>query len=785
MKKFVLFVACLFGVLASFSQEDEFEKMPYIKGDLLIMVDHNENIQTVVEAHRNVNGIFTELSLVKAVSEPANIWLLHFNHHNISHVRMVEEMYSDAHVVIAQNNHLVEERATVPNDPQYGSQWFHDDGPTDNDIDSELAWDITTGGTTANGDEIVVCVIEGGGAAWAHADLVANHWTNAIEAAGSNGVDDDGNGYIDDIDGWNSGTNNDNIASGSHGTGVSGMIGAVGNNGSQVVGANWNVGIMQVDMAGSLSESNVIAAYTYPLVMRQLYTSSGGTAGAFVVATNASWGIDGGDPASAPLWCAFYDTLGYYGILNMGATTNNNWNVDAVGDLPTACGSDYMISVTASNDNDERTFSGYGQTTIDLAAPGESVLITYNTSGTQSVSGTSFASPLTAGVAALLYSLPCSNLADMAMNNPQQAADIVRLALLDGTDPVAGLANDCVTGGRLNAFNSCSIILDDCASYDPACNGNFTATVTPATGCGSTCDGQIDVVASGGSGSYTYDIGSGPQPGSTFTGLCAGSYVVIVNDGANCNATVLSTVTQPDILTGSETTTHVSCNGDTDGSITLSASGGTAPYQYSVDGGTTFVGSGNFNNLAPGVYNTMIEDANGCQYTGTVGINEPAPLTTSSFTVDEINGADGAINLSVSGGTPPYTYSWTGPNSFTSAVEDPSGLEAGTYNVTVTDANGCTVSSGNIEVGSQLGLYDSEIHVAIYPNPADDEVVITLSENNATTMTLIDNSGRIVQTQKLTAKTTTIDISSLAAGMYTIKLTADDGRISLTKIVIE
>ena len=109
-------------------------------------------------------------------------------------------------------------------------------------------------------------------------------------------------------------------------------------------------------------------------------TASFGT----LLMVNGEWGIDNGDPASAPLWCAFYDTLGFYGILNCGATANNNVNIDVVGDLPTACGSDYMISVTATNSADLRTFSGYGQTTIDIGAPGASVVTTANGGGSAS-----------------------------------------------------------------------------------------------------------------------------------------------------------------------------------------------------------------------------------------------------------------------------------------------------------------------------------------------------------------------------------------------------------------
>ncbi len=700
MKNLVLILSAVFISGLSFSQ-DEMETMPYIQGEILIMIDDPANLNGVIQQFQYVQGANTELSVKQEVSKPGHIWLLGFNHMMITHVNMLEALKTNIHVVIAQNNHIVQERATTPNDPQFGSQWHHIDG-SDNDIDSDLAWDTTTGGLTANGDEIVVCVLEGGGADWDHPDLLANHWTNTAEIP-SNGVDDDGNGYIDDVNGWNTGTNNDVIASGGHGTNVSGMIGAVGDNNSVVAGINWNVKIMQVDMASGLSESNVIAAYTYPLVMRQMYNWSGGTEGAFVVATNASWGIDNGDPSSAPLWCAFYDTLGAYGILNCGATANNNVNIDVVGDLPTACGSDYMISVTATNSSDVRTFSGYGQTTIDLGAPGESVVTTSNGGGSTSTSGTSFASPLTAGVIALMYSTNCTDLADMALTSPEAAANVVRTALLDGVDPVSNLTTECVTGGRLNANNSVNLILSGCGM--PVCTATYSYTVTNET-CVDDCDGEITVTASGGSGSFTFDIGSGAGAPSTFSGLCDGDYSIFVDDGDICQETLNITV-----------------------------------------GGST------------------------------------AALSATGSITDETVSNDGIIIVSVNGGSSPYSYAWTGPGGYTSTALNIGSLEPGTYSLTITDAYGCTFTDDYV-VGSQVGVDENQIDFKIYPNPANDQLNLILTENGDMTFQLYDNLGRIVLTESVNG-TSQIDVSELSGGIYHFTITSNNGETSQGKLVIE
>ena len=478
-----------------------------VPGELIVKLDPNVKPHDLTADGVNVNGLPAGMELRETLSELASIYLYSYDDVALDGEAVLRSLNDLPSVVAAQLNHYVEDRAT-PNDPQFGSQWHHIDA-SDNDIDSDLAWDITTGGTTANGDRIVVAVLEGGGANYNHVDLVANHWTNSAEIAG-NGVDDDGNGFVDDVNGWNAASGNDAISAGGHGTAVSGMIGAVGNNGNGGAGVNWDVEIMQIQM-GSLTESNVIAAYNYPYTMRNLYNTSGGSQGAFVVATNASWGIDNANPANYPVWCAYYDDLGAVGILNCGATANNNVNIDVVGDMPTGCGSDYMVAVTATNSSDVRTFSGYGATTIDLGAPGEAVFLPSGSTGYSSTSGTSFASPCVAGGIALVYSAPCADLASSALTSPQTTANAVRSYILDGVDPVANLVGETVTGGRLNVRNALDLAIGACnpdlGCTDPAaCNyspqaitDNGSCLYNDACGvCGgdnSTCSGCTDAGA--------------------------------------------------------------------------------------------------------------------------------------------------------------------------------------------------------------------------------------------------------------------------------------------------
>ncbi|MBK6831076.1 MAG: S8 family serine peptidase [Flavobacteriales bacterium] len=444
--KALLSVPFLLITLGAFAQEPA-----YVEGDILVMLREGTTPEVVVRDLQEVEGTRTGLRTVKEVSAPMRVWLLHFDARTIEQHVMLRAVRDHAGVQLAQNNHLVKERA-VPNDPQFGDQWHH------TNINSTAAWDISTGGVTATGDTIVVCIIER--CDLSQPDLAANAWHNNGEVP-DNGVDDAGNGYVDDHLGWNTPTGNDAVYATNHGTQVAGMIGAVGNNGVGVVGANWNVKMMPVAYGG-VQEAQVVAAYTYPLIMRRRYNDSNGATGAFVVVTNASWGIDNGQPEDSPVWCAMFDTLGTEGVLSCGSTANNNVDVDLVGDMPTACPSDYMISVTATDVNDNRTFSGYGATTIDVGAPGAAVLTTNQTGGFSTANGTSFAAPLTAGVVALLYSAPCPSLMALVQADPAAGALQVRDLLFDGVDEVGNLPGSIVTGGRINAGTSIQLLMNAC-----------------------------------------------------------------------------------------------------------------------------------------------------------------------------------------------------------------------------------------------------------------------------------------------------------------------------------
>ena len=442
------------------------QKLDHVLGDILIQFHSNDDIPRFMETFKNFEGKTTQLTIQKELVPYMKIWQFQFDYISIHEVRFLEKIKNHGSIANAQFNHFVEYRSTIPDDPQFGQQWqYLNDGTNgtvaDADIDADLAWDITTGGLSPNGDTIVVCVIDGG-IDNDHEDLVGNLWVNYAEIP-NNGFDDDGNGFIDDRRGWNSFIGTDNIYNNDdHGTPVNGIVGAKGNNNIGITGVNWNVKIMNV-VGGSGQESEVLTSYSYPLGHRIKYNQTNGAEGAFVVATNASWGVSMGQAADVPLWCAMYDTLGAQGILNCGATINENVDVDVVGDLPTTCPSDFLLGITNTTSADEKSISaGFGVTSIDLAAPGDGTWALDNSNGYNTFNGTSASSPHVTGAIALLYSAPCSNIATLALADPQAAAMKVRSYILDGVDVIPSLDGITVTGGRLNVFNSVTLLMEDC-----------------------------------------------------------------------------------------------------------------------------------------------------------------------------------------------------------------------------------------------------------------------------------------------------------------------------------
>ncbi len=335
-------------------------------------------------------------------------------------------------------------RNTEPNDPFYDNMWHLEK------IKANEAWDFATSGVTRVGDTIVLAIFDSG-YELDHPDLRDNLWRNKAEIP-NDGIDNDGNGYTDDYIGVNIFTGADNHARKSHGTEVMGAMGARGNNNEGIVGVTWNAKVLPISKSvGGVFESDFIEAYQYTIDQRELYNNSDGTQGAFIVAVNLSLGIPRAMASEFPQWCAVYDEMGRHGILGICATDNDNYDVDVLGDMPTTCPSNFIISVTGSDRDDEKMrHVAFGKTNIDLAAPGTDIFCTTLDSDYARRSGTSLAAPLVSGAIGLMYMAANEDLANQAISNPQKTATTIRTLLLENVDILPELEEFVATSGRLN-----------------------------------------------------------------------------------------------------------------------------------------------------------------------------------------------------------------------------------------------------------------------------------------------------------------------------------------------
>jgi subtilisin family serine protease len=339
-----------------------------------------------------------------------------------------------------------------PNDDRYDRQWSL---PR---IEAPAVWGLAQGGRTANGDEIVIAVIDSGFDIQ-HPDLAPNIWNNNGEIAGDN-LDNDQNGLVDDLHGWDFVDETADLQVDWHGHSVAGIAGARGNNGIGVAGVSWEVKLMLFSVR---RVSDVIGAFDYILDQRRKYNESRGQSGAFVVTVNTSLGLNNSFCDSQPSWRDIYDQLGAQGVLSVASPPNSNIDVDVEGDIPTTCPSDFLLTVLRTNEEDQKDpRSGYGTTSIDLGVPGNNIYTTDLNDGYHPFSGTSASSPHLSGAIALLYSLPCPTLADQALANPAVTALLIKSAVLNGVDLFDELEAYSVTGGRLNVKNSADILLENC-----------------------------------------------------------------------------------------------------------------------------------------------------------------------------------------------------------------------------------------------------------------------------------------------------------------------------------
>ncbi len=380
--------------------------------------------------------------------------------------------------------------STVPNDPLYPGQWHLNNtgqldesleqfgfpaqyGTPGDDISAEKAWDITTGS-----NDVVIGVLDTG-MDITHPDLVNNVFTNTNEIP-DNGIDDDGNGFIDDVHGWNFTDNNNDVTDYvGHGTHVAGIIGASGNNGTGLTGVNWNVKLLPLKIGIGATEGvsfeAAVAGIEYAVALKHQ--------GVNIVAINGSFG--GYSPTYDPIFDQALHDANDAGILFVVAAGNENANNDPNQNFPAkySLNNPNVITVAATDNQDQLAFfSNFGQSSVNIAAPGVGVFSTWsrmvddNGDGVpdqlayNTISGTSMASPVVAGVLGL-----------EAAANPTASMMQLKDALLNGVKPLPSLQdmlydspNKVSTGGRVDAFHAVLNIRNQLVGTDAYSAGNWT-----------------------------------------------------------------------------------------------------------------------------------------------------------------------------------------------------------------------------------------------------------------------------------------------------------------------
>ncbi|MBX7219745.1 MAG: S8 family serine peptidase [Blastocatellia bacterium] len=343
---------------------------------------------------------------------------------------------ADPNVEFVEPNFVYHTDDIWPNDPGFNEQWGHYNtgqpinggtgGKSGVDIGAVAAWNITTGS-----EDVVVGVIDTG-IDYTHTDLAANMWVNEKEIP-DNGIDDDGNGVVDDVFGYNAiDDSGDPMDDNRHGTHCAGIIGAVGDNDEGVTGVNWKVKLMALKFlsgSGGGQLNDALECINYALEMK--------ARGVNLRVLSNSWG---GGGYSKALEEAIKDA-NEAGILFVAAAGNDNANNDRDPHYPSNYDVPNVISVAALDRNDKlASFSNFGEKTVHIAAPGVDVYSTVLDGEYEHLSGTSMATPYVSGVAALVLA-----------KEPKLKVTKLKEQILGSAVPVEALKGKTATGGRLNA----------------------------------------------------------------------------------------------------------------------------------------------------------------------------------------------------------------------------------------------------------------------------------------------------------------------------------------------
>jgi len=323
-------------------------------------------------------------------------------------------------------------------------------------------------------------------------------------------------------------------------------------------------------------------------------------------------------------------------------------------------------------------------------------------------------------------------------------------------------------------INGCSGLSEEVVIGPDAIMVNAMAT---AVACTDDSNGIVSWAPVGGVGGFTVTVSDSTLTGSSYDGLSAGTYTVLVSDGNGCSTSEMVEVMNAVPVVATATSTSVTCSGSEDGVVSIDATGGTGSFQYS-DNGNTFVATNEFDDLGADDYTFYAQDENGCIAEADVEVMSPDPIVIGGFPSEGEDTGNAVIDISVTGGTPDYSYEWTGPGVDGTTTADLEGLSSGTYTVEVTDAAGCSeVATFNVVTG----IYElaGGVEAQIFPNPSTGLFQVQWEgwTGGDVAFSVIDARGRQV-TQGVWAGAgssflTTLDLSGVENGLYRLNVVSN------------
>lgn len=329
--------------------------------------------------------------------------------------------------------------------------------------------------------------------------------------------------------------------------------------------------------------------------------------------------------------------------------------------------------------------------------------------------------------------------------------------------------------------NSC-LKNDSVRVNQPPCNDFITSVNPTNVSCSGSTNGAAALVIANGTAPFSISWSNGVNNAMNISNLASGNYTVTVTDSKNCSTFSSFSITQPAPLSMSLVPTNISCNSAANGTIDLTASGGTYPYTFSWShSGSVIATHEDLTQLAPGTYSIVVTDAKGCSISGSIGIMQPAAITTSYTYSDNpcYGNALGSVDLTVAGGSVPYGYAWTGPSGFTAATQNVSGLNSGLYQVTITDLHGCsTVFPVDVFINQPVVLSASASMSQQVSCNGGGNGAIALTAEGGTAPYSYAWTGPSSYSSSLE------DISGLMAGTYNVNITDAHGCSTSTSATV-